>query len=116
MGTITPLAAALLTGGALAGGAGGAISASAGADAAKDAAKEAALGPIRGGTNRAGNRGAFSLMPNSSIMSRLGENSIPMASPAAGQPIDMSKLFEPKTFGTGFSNSPSFTNVPRKFS
>lgn len=104
--TITPGIAALMAASSIASGAGAGISASMEADAAEDAAKEQALGPIRGGTTRAGNKGDVTATPNLATLEKLGQTSVPMRNPVYGNsamPVDLEKLFQPKNFGSGFN-------------
>lgn len=97
----TALAAAL-AGGLLAG-TGSGIAGAMSASAEKDAAKQAALGPIRGGTERAGNKNGVT--PDMATIARIGEASIPIKSPVYGNPIDPNDLFSPKNFGAGFQRA-----------
>lgn len=116
------LTGALLGGGALSG-VGQGIGASMESDAREDAAREAALGPIRGGTERAGNRGQLSLAPSLGALEKIGQIAVPMRPPVYGSaggpnmpPVDMSKLFQPRQFGTGFqAGNYNLNNVPRRF-
>lgn len=98
----SPLVAAL-AGGALAGigtGIGGALQ----ANASKDSQKIAAQGPVRGGSERAGNATNPGQMPDASVLAKLGQTMIPLRSPVyGGGPVDMQNAFAPKPFGTGFS-------------
>jgi hypothetical protein len=110
MAISTALAAAL-AGGLLSGvgaGVGGAMSAS----ADKDAAKQQALGPIRGGTERAGNKEG---MPSMQALERIGKASIPIKSPVYGDPINPNDLFAQKSFGTGFTPGGNRSAPARRF-
>ncbi len=95
----SPLFAAL-AGGAV-GGLGTGIGAALESDAEKDAAKEAALGPIRGGTKRAGENNG--LGPDMGTLEKIGQASVPIKSPVYGDPINPADLFSQKSFGTGFA-------------
>ena len=96
-------ALAILGGGALAG-TGSGIAASMEADATKDAAKMNQEGPVRGGSERAGNKGQVGVMPDASVLEKLGQTSLPLRSPVyGGMPVDMNSLFKPQNFGAGFS-------------
>lgn len=69
-------------------------------------AKEAAKGPVRGGTERAGNKGEMSsMMPDASTLEKLGQTALPIQSPVYGNPIDMNQLYNPQKFGSGFTQN-----------
>lgn len=118
--TITAGTAALLAAAAAASGIGSGIAASTAADAQKDAALETAKGPVRGGTERAGNLGekGFDL----GVLEKIGQTAVPMRAPVYGNagagamPVDTNKLFQPKQFGAGFqAGNYNLPNVTRRF-
>lgn len=119
--TITPAIAGLMALSTAASVGGSVIAGKESAAAARDAAKEAAKGPIRGGTDRAGNQAemeGFKFDP--SAMEKLGANSIQQQNPVYGgssggsNPIDLNSLFKPQSFGQGYSvgqpQQPKFNN------
>ncbi len=62
--------------------------------------KEALRGPIRGGSERAGNAGDFKV--DDEVMAKLGQTAIPTKTPVYGS-MDLEALFKPQSFGKGFS-------------
>ena len=103
--SISPGAAGLLAGSALATGLGSAIS----ANAEEAVAKEAALGPVRGGSTRAGNPSNISLKPDQSTLEKIGQVTLPVNPPAYGaNPVDLRELFKKQQFGQGYSPNQYF--------
>lgn len=91
---VGPLAASL---GATAGGAANALLA--------DDPKEAQMGPVRGGTERAGNKETAGLTPDMSTLEKLGQTALPIRQPVYGDPIDLTQLSTPQKFGAGFQRN-----------
>jgi len=94
---------ALLGAGAAAG-AGTGISGALQSGATKEAAKTANLGPVRGGSDRAGNGGKWAVNPETTALERIGQNALKIRTPVYGQnPIDFSQLSQPQAFGQGYA-------------
>lgn len=91
-----------LGGGALAG-VGAGIGSSLESGAKKEAAEISNKGPVRGGSERAGNKGAVALASDPSTLEKLGQTTLPLRNPVYGPPIDFDSLYQPQKFGSGYS-------------
>ena len=109
MATLTPQVAGLLVASALTSGVGGAIASEAEGSAQKDVARIGAMGPVRGGSTRAGNPSNISLKPDQSTLEKIGQVTLPVNPPAYGaNPVDLRELFKKQQFGQGYSPNQYF--------
>lgn len=100
IGTAAAIALGL---GALTGGVGSALAAKGSGDAQKEAQRIANMGPVRGGSDRAGGQ-KIDIMADPEKLAKLGEIMAPLRSPVYGDmPLDLKALYNPQKFGTGFN-------------
>jgi len=107
-----------MLGGALIGGIGDALGFSEKQKAEKEKIQQKAMGPIRGGSSRAGFTGGQKPSPSpmpQTTLEKLGQITTPTNPVYGDMPLDLNQAQKPKPFGTGFSSGYNLNKVPRRF-